>query len=155
MNYIEGNMPHEDGCLFCNRLHSDADAEHLILLRSDHTFLILNRYPYNNGHLMVVPNAHQASIEHLDPTTLSELMMLASLSVKLLRKVYGADAFNMGMNIGEPAGAGVAEHVHLHILPRWAGDTNFMTPVRETRVLPESLLESRRRLSAVFGPLTP
>jgi ATP adenylyltransferase len=134
-------------------LHSDADAEHLIHLRSDHTFLILNRYPYNNGHLMVVPNAHQASIEHLDPTTLSELMMLASLSVKLLRKVYGADAFNMGMNIGEPAGAGVAEHVHLHILPRWAGDTNFMTTTTATRVIPEALESTYARLQTALQSL--
>jgi ATP adenylyltransferase len=145
MAYIEGR-DNEEGCLFCNRLAQDDGPENLILHRGSHAFVILNRYPYNNGHMMVVPFEHRPSIDDLDSTTLVELMSLSSDSISVLRKAYGAEAFNLGINIGEAAGAGVAEHVHIHVLPRWAGDTSFAATTAETRVIPEALQVTYARL---------
>ena len=104
---------------------------------------------------MVAPVAHLSDFCELDPATLADLMRLAQRVVRAIGTTYHPHGFNVGFNLGEAAGAGIADHLHVHIVPRWSGDTNFMTPVQETRVLPESLLETRRRLSAVFGPLTP
>lgn len=135
MTYIEKGAD-ESGCIFCNCLAQPDGPENLILHRGPRAFIILNRYPYTNGHLMVVPYAHLPSLEDLDAPTQAELMSLSARSLRLLRRVYGAEAFNLGANIGLPAGAGIAGHIHLHIVPRWAGDTNFMTTTAETRVVP-------------------
>lgn len=152
MSYIEGTNS-EDGCLFCAHLEMQDSDENLILKRSSLAFVILNRYPYVNGHMMVVPNKHVASLDELDQAELAQLMHLASESIRVLRKVYGAESFNLGANIGEPAGAGIAEHIHLHIVPRWPGDTNFMATTASTRVIPEALDVTYQRLRQVWDSL--
>jgi ATP adenylyltransferase len=138
MEYIE-NSNKVDGCIFCIAQEIEDSPENLIAFRGRRSYVILNRYPYTSGHLMVVPFDHQATIEELDSETRAEMMELTSRSMTVLRGIYNPQAFNIGANIGEAAGAGVKEHVHIHIVPRWAGDTNFMSAVGETRVLPESL----------------
>jgi len=142
MEYIEGHTGSSD-CLFCELPNS---KENLILHRGVEAYVVLNRYPYTNGHLMVVPYAHEASIEDLEDATLIEIMRLSSQALAVLRATYGAAAFNLGVNIGKAAGAGVVNHVHMHVLPRWAGDTNFMATTAETRVIPEDLEETLTRL---------
>jgi len=142
MEYIEGHTGSSD-CLFCELPKSD---DNLILHRGVEAYVVLNRYPYSNGHLMVVPYAHEASIEGLEDTTRLEVMNLSSKALTVLRATYGAEAFNLGVNIGKAAGAGVVNHVHMHVLPRWAGDTNFMATTAETRVIPEDLEETFARL---------
>jgi ATP adenylyltransferase len=135
MTYIE-TPSNGSACIFCDCLAQPDGPQNLILHRGRLAFIILNRYPYTNGHLMVVPKVHAASLEDLDGPTQAELMGLSARSLRLLRKVYGAEAFNLGANIGLPAGAGIAGHVHIHVVPRWIGDTNFMTTTAETRVVP-------------------
>ncbi len=142
MEYIEGHSDSTE-CLFCELPGAE---NNLILHRGTEAYVVLNRYPYTNGHLMVVPYAHEASIEELSDSTLLEVMTLSSQAVGALRAAYGATAFNLGVNIGKAAGAGVVNHVHLHVLPRWAGDTNFMATTAETRVIPEGLDETFSRL---------
>ena len=154
MTYIE-SPPQETGCIFCDRLEEDDGPDNLILLRGKNTFLILNRYPYTNGHMMVVPYQHTNSLESLNDETLSELMQHTTLALRILRQEYGAQGFNVGINIGEAAGAGVADHVHIHIVPRWSGDTNFMSTTAETRVLPESLEQSYSRIKGRMKELNP
>jgi ATP adenylyltransferase len=152
MAYINGESK-EVGCLFCLQLTKDDGPENLILYRGKHAYVILNRYPYTNGHLMVVPYAHEASLEGLNDDARSELMHLTNLALGVLRQVSGAQAFNVGINIGEAAGAGITDHVHVHIVPRWAGDTNFMSSIGETRVLPEALEETYKKLLAGWREL--
>jgi ATP adenylyltransferase len=137
-------------CVFCKVQAQTIDAENLIVFRGKKAFVILNRYPYTSGHLLVVANVHQPSIEDLDVETRSEMMELTTNSMRVIRKVYQPDAFNLGANIGVAAGAGIASHVHLHIVPRWGGDTNFMSALAETRVLPEDLNETYRRICAAW-----
>lgn len=149
MPYIESRDA-EPGCLFCNRLEEPPGLESLILHRAPTAFVILNRYPYTNGHMMVVPNRHVPSLEDLDDDSLSELMRLAQRALQSLRRAYGAEAFNVGINIGAPAGAGVADHVHLHVVPRWPGDTNFMATTAGTRVIPEELGRTYNRLAEAW-----
>jgi len=149
MEYIENNNK-EDGCIFCNAQEKEDSAENLIAFRGERSYVILNRYPYTSGHLMVVPFEHQATLEDLDAETRAEMMELTSRSMTVLRGVYNPQAFNMGANIGEAAGAGVKEHVHIHIVPRWWGDTNFMSAVGETRVLPETLEDTYERVRKGF-----
>jgi len=120
--------------------------ENLIIFRGQRAFVILNRYPYTSGHLMVVPYVHQSSLEMLEADIRAEVMELAALGITMLRQVYNPQGFNIGINIGEAAGAGITEHVHLHVVPRWAGDTSFMSSLGQTRVLPESLEDSYRRI---------
>jgi ATP adenylyltransferase len=137
-------------CVFCSVLAQTKDAENLIVFRGQKAFVILNRYPYTSGHLLVVANAHHPSIEDLDVETRSEIMELTTTSMGVIRKVYQPEAFNLGANIGEAAGAGIAGHVHLHVVPRWGGDTNFMSALAETRVLPEELQETYRRIRTAW-----
>jgi ATP adenylyltransferase len=150
MEYIE-NSTKEDGCIFCNAQEKEDSPENLIAFRGERAYVILNRYPYTSGHLMVVPFAHQAHLEDLDPQTRAEMMELVTGCILALRKVYHPEAFNVGANIGESAGAGVKSHVHIHIVPRWGGDTNFMTVVGDVRVLPESLERTYRRVRDAFS----
>ena len=149
MEYIE-NPPGEDGCIFCNRYEKQDGFENLILHRHPTSFVILNRYPYTNGHMMIVPVQHVPSLTHLEESTLAEMMMLAKKALQVLAEVYDAESFNVGVNIGEAAGAGVAEHVHIHVLPRWAGDTSFMTSTASTRIIPEALEDSYNRLRTAW-----
>jgi ATP adenylyltransferase len=152
MTYIEERNSHP-GCLFCLRLAEADGPENLILHRGPRAFVILNRYPYTNGHLMVVPNDHRPSLEDLDSATLTELIELSTHSLRALRKAYGAEAFNLGANIGAAAGAGVVDHVHLHVVPRWSGDTNFMATIAEARVIPEDLPTTYRRLAEAWNAI--
>lgn len=145
MNYISDSTP-LDGCFFCEALKREDSAETLLVARGEHAFVILNRYPYTSGHLMVVPYAHVPSIDQLTPECRAEIMELLNRALAVLTEVYKPEGFNMGANIGAIAGAGVPGHVHFHIVPRWAGDTNFMTAVANTRVLPEALEQTYQRL---------
>ena len=147
MTYID-NHTKTDGCVFCNEQAKADSAENLIAIRGERAYVILNRYPYTSGHVMAVPYAHVRSLEDLSPQARAELMELATHAVSVLRVLYHPQGFNLGINMGEAAGAGIADHVHLHIVPRWAGDTNFMTAVGSTRVLPETLDDSYTRICA-------
>ena len=149
MKYIE-NHEKQEGCIFCNALARADNAENLIIKRGELAFVILNLYPYTSGHIMVAPMAHQPSLEFLDTDSRSEMMELVSQSIEVLKQIYKPHAFNVGANIGEAAGAGEPGHVHLHIVPRWTGDTNFMATLGETRVLPEALEDTYRRIKAGF-----
>lgn len=148
MEYIENSK--EDGCVFCNAQAKADSAENLIAFRGARAYVILNRYPYTSGHLMVVPFDHKPNLEELDPQTRAEMMELTARCMTVLRKIYHSEAFNMGANIGEPAGAGVKAHVHIHVVPRWVGDTNFMSVLGETRVLPEALEQTWQRVRNQF-----
>lgn len=145
MKYIQ---QHEQpvGCVFCTAVQQEDSVENLIVARGKYAYAILNRYPYTSGHLLVVPYLHMPSIEDLDIATRQELMEFVNQSISVLRRVYQPHAFNFGANIGSAAGAGIATHVHLHVVPRWNGDTNFMSTIGETRILPEDLSESYRRI---------
>jgi len=149
MEYIENNTK-EEGCIFCIAQAKEDSAENLIAQRGERAYVILNRYPYTSGHLMVVPFEHKATLEELDPRTRAEMMELTALCMTVLRNMYNPQGFNVGANIGEAAGAGVKEHVHIHVVPRWAGDTNFMSTVGETRVLPELLADTYQRIKNGF-----
>lgn len=149
MEYIENNNK-VDGCIFCIAQEKEDSAENLIAHRGERAYVILNRYPYTSGHLMVVPFEHRATLEELDQPTRAEMMELTTRCMTLLRKVYNPQAFNMGANIGEAAGAGVKEHVHIHIVPRWKGDTNFMSTLGASRVLPELLEDTYQRIKNGF-----
>ncbi len=134
------------GCIFCSAVEQDNDFENLIVARGRLAFVILNRFPYTTGHLMVVPYVHRPSLEDLTVETRTEIMDLINHSMAVLRLAYQSPAFNLGANIGAAAGAGVADHFHFHVVPRWPGDSNFMTTVSQTRVLPEMLDETLQRL---------
>jgi ATP adenylyltransferase len=139
------------GCIFCSAAANKNDRENLVVYRGDHNFVILNRFPYTSGHVMVVPYAHAPTLEELPPETLSELIRLARDAGRHLRELYSPDGLNLGINIGKAAGAGVAGHLHMHVLPRWTGDTSFVTVVSETRVLPEDLNVTWDKLRKAFG----
>ena len=148
MEYIESNK--DEGCVFCSAQEMEDSAENLIAFRGERAYVILNRYPYTSGHLMVVPFDHKPNLEELDPATRAEMMELTTRSMTVLRGIYHPQAFNMGANIGESAGAGVKSHVHIHIVPRWHGDTNFMSVLGDTRVLPETLERTHERIKKGF-----
>ena len=149
MKYIE-NHEKQEGCIFCNALALPDNEENLIIYRGKLAFVILNLYPYTSGHIMVAPMAHEPSLEYLDPASRAEMMELVSESMVVLKGIYHPQAFNVGANIGEAAGAGEPGHVHMHIVPRWMGDTNFMSALGETRVLPEALEDTYKRIKAGF-----
>jgi len=134
--------PKSDGCVFCEAIQNEDDRESLVLLRGERAFLILNRYPYNNGHFMVVPYSHVPSLEDLDALTLTEVMLLLNQGLEALRATMHPDGFNIGANLGHVAGAGIEEHVHIHAVPRWSGDTNFMPVVGAMRVVPETWMQT-------------
>lgn len=136
----------EDGCILCNRIKRDADEEYYILYRGEKTFIIMNIFPYNNGHLMVAPYKHTGRLEDLDAEEGKEIIVCTSLSIQALKRAFKPDGFNIGMNIGSVAGAGIADHVHMHIVPRWSGDTNFMPVLADTKILSVSLDETYRLL---------
>lgn len=148
LEYLEGNKA--QGCVFCNAVRSTDDRQNLVLLRGDHAFLILNRFPYNNGHLMVVPYSHVPTLELLDTPALTEVMLLLNRGIRALRESMAPEGFNVGANLGQVAGAGIQDHVHIHVVPRWLGDTNFMPVVGDLRVVPETWLQTYDRLRAVL-----
>jgi ATP adenylyltransferase len=143
-----GNIP---SCIFCDALARNADEETLIVRRGAKSFVILNRYPYTSGHVMIVPYAHVAELNLCDTETLSEMMSFAQKVEAAFKAVYKPDGMNFGMNLGRAAGAGVTGHLHLHALPRWIGDSNFMTVTGETRVHPEDLTTTYARLRAALA----
>lgn len=149
MDYIQSHQQ-EPGCVFCKELARADSPESLVVYRGRLAFVILNRYPYTSGHLMIVPYAHAATLEELDPETRAEIMELINCSIKVLQKVYRPEGFNAGINLGEAAGAGITGHIHFHVVPRWLGDTNFMSSLAHTRVLPEALEETYRRVSEAW-----
>jgi ATP adenylyltransferase len=141
-----------DECVLCLiAQHPEDDEKNFILHRSQHGFVVLNLYPYISGHLMIVPYLHTSEFDSMPKEITDELMDLAKRSQTALREVYSPSGFNLGMNLGAAAGAGIADHLHIHLLPRWAGDTNFMTPVAETRVLPEDLETTYSKLRPKFS----
>lgn len=145
----------EKGCLLCDMLHAGEDSKKHVLYRGEHVFVALNLYPYSNGHLMVVPNRHVATLEDLDEATLTELMALTQQCLALLRTAYKPEGFNVGFNIGSAAGAGIADHLHQHVVPRWVGDTNFMSTVAETRVIPEWIDQTYAELRLLWMEMFP
>jgi len=143
----------EGGCIFCEKAASSDDRGNYIVLRAERNFAILNLYPYTSGHLMIAPYEHIATLGVAPQETLQEMMRLTARAEKALRELYKPDGLNIGMNVGESAGAGVAGHIHMHVLPRWTGDGSFMTTVSETRVLPELLETTYDRVKAALsGP---
>ena len=139
-------------CIFCDAAARKDDSETLVVFRGAKTFIILNRYPYTSGHVMIVPYAHVPDLKGCDAETLSEIMRLAQKVEAVFQADYKPDGMNLGMNLGRAAGAGVAGHVHLHVLPRWFGDSNFMTVTGETRVHPEELRTTYQRLRSALSP---
>jgi ATP adenylyltransferase len=149
--YITGAHP-ATGCVFCNAL-ADPEADALVVFRGSTCFVILNLFPYNNGHLMVVPNRHLATLAAATREERAELIELTTRAEIALTEAFAPHGLNMGINLGKPAGAGVLDHVHLHVVPRWNGDTNFMTVVGRTRVLPEELPDTAAKLRPIFSRL--
>ncbi len=138
------------GCIFCEALKRNNDAETLILFRGQHNFILLNRFPYTTGHSMIAPFAHVGELDQAPIETLSEMMLLAQRLERAFAELYKPDGYNLGMNLGRVAGAGVADHLHLHVLPRWTGDTSFMTTVGEARLEPEDLATTYAKLKPFF-----
>ncbi len=146
MEYIKSLKKDSGGCIFCDAISADSDRENLVLHRGRVAFVMLNLYPYNPGHLMVAPCRHISVLSDLSPEEGSELIKLAALGERALAATHNPQGFNLGMNLGKCAGAGVPDHLHLHLVPRWAGDTNFMPVMAETRVLPEEISTTYDRL---------
>jgi ATP adenylyltransferase len=149
LGYIKGEK--EPGCIFCTRLARSTDQEDYILQRGERSFVILNAYPYTNGHLMIVPFDHVSDLEALADATLAEMNQLLKRSISALRQAFGPQGFNIGWNIGRCAGAGVEEHVHEHVVPRWNGDTNFMPVLADVTVIPDTLADTWRTLKPYFS----
>lgn len=139
------------GCVFCQAAAAERDEENLVVHRARKNYIILNLYPYSTGHLMVVPYEHVDMLQYASEETLQEMILLTQRAQIRLQEIYRPAGFNLGMNLGESAGAGIAEHIHMHVLPRWPGDTNFMTTIAETRVLPEDLSITWRKLHDAFA----
>jgi ATP adenylyltransferase len=151
MKYIQGAATSEESsCIFCDKQKPRDDKAELILLRGEHCFVMMNLYPYNNGHLMIAPYRHVGDIENLTLPEMSESYMLLKRCIIALRQVMAPHGFNLGINLGRVAGAGIVDHIHQHIVPRWNGDTNFMPVIADTKVISESLEEGWRRLKEAF-----
>jgi len=147
MKYIEGvDADNEEGCIFCSKPEAQEDEKNYILHRAKYCFIILNIYPYSNGHLMIVPYKHTANLSELDAETKLEIMDLMDIVVEAMRTIMRPDGFNIGMNLGRSAGAGIDDHLHMHVVPRWNGDTNFMPVIGCAKVICESLEETYTKL---------
>ena len=139
MKYLKQNQDFADGCLFCDNLQEDLSLDNLVVYKSENAGVMLNKFPYNNGHVLVIPYMHTSSLEDLPNHVVMELVVLNKLVIRCLRTLYNPEGFNVGMNIGKAAGAGIPDHLHMHILPRWSHDTNFVTTIAELRVIPEEM----------------
>jgi len=147
MKYIEGIDTEDAGrCIFCEKPEENNDKKNYIIYRGKKCFVILNIFPYNNGHLLVVPYKHTSEISDIDLETMLEVMETVTIAVEAIKKTMRPDGFNIGMNLGRSAGAGVAEHLHIHIVPRWNGDTNYMPVIGGTKVISESLEDTYKKL---------
>ena len=153
MEYILAEKTADAGCIFCIGEDHAADRQKLVLHRTKHSLVMLNRYPYTNGHLMVAPRQHTADLDRLADAEMLDLFATLRLCRNVLQAAARPDGFNIGINLGRAAGAGIEEHVHLHIVPRWNGDTNFMPVVAGTRVVPEALAATWHKLRPFFAPL--
>jgi ATP adenylyltransferase len=151
LEYILGEKP--GYCIFCTMPAEDKDRENYILYRGRENFVIMNKYPYNNGHLMVIPYKHAEIIEDFSDSELTEAMALTRECCRIMRDAMHPQGFNVGLNVGQAAGAGIKEHLHFHIVPRWEGDTNFMSVVEDTRVMPQHLTETYEQLRPGFEKL--
>ena len=151
LSYVTAAPAPSTDCIFCDA--RDSDDHELVLFRGRQCFIILNLYPYNNGHLMVVPKRHVCTLESLEEPERNELMALTRLSEMALTEAYHPQGMNIGINLGKAAGAGIENHLHIHLVPRWSGDTNFMSAVGQTRVLPEELSGTAARLRPIFAKL--
>ena len=139
MKYIHDEHAKKSGCIFCEKLKEDKDKENLILYRGKKSFIIMNLYPYNNGHLMVVPFAHTSDLDELSDDENTEINSLIKKSTGAIKKKMQPQGFNIGINIGQVGGAGIADHIHWHVVPRWEADTNFMPVISDVRVIPQAL----------------
>jgi len=153
IDYILGEKA--DDCIMCRYQNLGADAENLIVFRSVYSYVMLNRYPYNNGHLLIVPYEHKCCIGELAGETWADMSWLIRESEGILKRVYHCDGLNIGINLGSAAGAGIAEHLHVHIVPRWQGDSNFMSVVCRQRVIPEAFESTYQKLLPEFAKLMP
>jgi ATP adenylyltransferase len=151
MDYILGKKQKE--CIFCKKPMERKDEANLILHQSRYTFVMMNRFPYNNGHMMVVPKRHCPDLEQLDDQELQDLFCSLRASTRILKEELRPDGFNIGMNIGKVGGAGVDEHIHFHIVPRWIGDTNFMPVLGNTKIIPEYIEQTYQKLYSAFRDL--
>ncbi|MBX9693940.1 MAG: HIT domain-containing protein [Cyanobacteria bacterium] len=149
-SYVTG-LDRPTGCVFCMLIKEDSDEKNLIVHRAEHNFVIMNLFPYSNGHVMVLPYAHLASLTDLDEATTTEMMELCKRIQRVLEVEYKPNGFNVGFNLGKCAGAGIAEHLHMHIVPRWIGDANFVSVIGETRMMPEDLLSSYNKIAKHFA----
>ena len=148
--YISDEHRVQRPCIFCEAAQSSDDARSLVVFRAEHAFVLLNRYPYTSGHVMVAPYQHVSRLGQTSEVVTDEMMRLARRIEALLESIYRPSGMNLGMNLGEAAGAGIEQHIHLHVLPRWFGDANFMTAVGETRVIPELLDDTYEKIRAAF-----
>jgi ATP adenylyltransferase len=148
MEYIMSEK--EDGCILCQKPGENKDAESYILFRGDLNFVLMNTYPYNPGHLMIAPYRHVACLDDLTPEELHEHIEIVSRSIRVVRKVFNPGGFNIGINMGKVAGAGITDHVHTHVVPRWQGDTNFMPVFADVRVIPQALADTYQQLKDNF-----
>ncbi|MBM3128385.1 MAG: HIT domain-containing protein [Chloroflexi bacterium] len=156
MTYLKApKKSKERGCIFCDKLRASPskDRDNLVVVRGKRAFVALNLYPYTNGHLMVAPYQHTGELESLDGKTLEEMMLLVGASIRALRALSDPQGFNVGINLGKVAGAGVADHVHIHVVPRWGGDTNFMPVLAEVRMIPELLPQTYDKVLEAFQAL--
>jgi ATP adenylyltransferase len=149
LEYV-GSAEEKSGCFLCTAVASAADEDSLVVHRGLHAIVVLNRFPYTSGHLLVAPLDHEGDFAALDDATALEIHRLAGEGIAALAETYGPQGYNLGWNLGRVAGAGLPEHVHMHVVPRWAGDTNYMPVLADVRVLPEALVETRRRLAAAW-----
>jgi len=151
LEYVkDASKDNSDACVFCAALEAGDDEANLIVHRGEHCFVILNKFPYTNGHLMVAPYEHTAALQELDTDTIAEMMALAQRGMNALEAGYSPHGYNVGFNQGRVAGAGVEHHIHMHVVPRWGGDTNFMPVLGDTRVMPQSLEDSYATLKGTF-----
>jgi ATP adenylyltransferase len=156
MPYIErSKKDDEPGCLFCNKIGEEDDEANLVVYRGRQSLVMLNLFPYNSGHLMVAPYQHTGSVAELRPEAAQDLVAMTQMAVRVLEEVMRPDGLNLGINQGKVAGAGVVDHIHLHIVPRWDGDTNFMPVLANTKVIPEALSATAAKLRPVFARLHP
>jgi ATP adenylyltransferase len=153
MQYVSSATGDDEVCIFCAALDSDDDVGSHVLYRGDRAFVLLNAFPYNTGHLMIAPRRHVPDLDELDETERAALMELTSASTSFIREGMSPHGFNVGMNLGRVAGAGIPGHLHVHVVPRWGGDTNFMPVVGNTRVLPEMIADTDAKLRPLFARL--
>jgi|SRR5579883_16915 len=151
MEYLSGPRPEPGSCFLCDAVASHDDAASLVVHRAERAIVVMNRYPYNSGHVMVVPVRHVGDLELLEPEERAAIMELSAATVAAIKAEMHPEAFNVGMNLGRPAGAGAPDHLHAHVVPRWVGDTNFMPILAGTLVLPEALEVTREKLSRRFA----